>query len=365
MKKLILASAIAAISATAAQAAPTVYGKAFVTIDYVDVDFDGISYQLNPLTNTLVTVNEDLDESTTQINSNGSKVGFRGAEALTGSTDAIYQLEYGLAIDGESRELKARDTYLGLENDTFGQVRVGRNTSTIDYVNNVTVTKGYWDNLGNNKIDEEKKNVQALNMQDSGRINNSIVWISPEYQSFQLALMYGADEDFGSSDDGFGAALTFDQGTGFTAGIAYDDDLGIDGGGDMLRGTVTFDVSTVSNMPLTLGALYQKTDFDLTSEDEKGFIISAELGLDNFAKPASIYAQYNNTSDLNGLKDADSDQFVVGGKYMYRDNIIAHGYVGYNKADDARTIGGTLPDTDLVVADTKVFNVGAGLEYKF
>ena len=38
MKKLLLATAIAALSVSAAQAAPTIYGKAFVTMDYVNTD---------------------------------------------------------------------------------------------------------------------------------------------------------------------------------------------------------------------------------------------------------------------------------------------------------------------------------------
>ncbi|MGP4951434.1 porin, partial [Psychrobacter sp. T6-1] len=35
MKKLLLATAVAALSVSAAQAAPTVYGKIFITTDYV------------------------------------------------------------------------------------------------------------------------------------------------------------------------------------------------------------------------------------------------------------------------------------------------------------------------------------------
>ena len=40
MKKIALASAIALASITAAHAAPTVYGKAFLTLDYVSTDYD-------------------------------------------------------------------------------------------------------------------------------------------------------------------------------------------------------------------------------------------------------------------------------------------------------------------------------------
>ena len=77
------------------------------------------------------------------------------------------------------------------------------------------------------------------------------------------------------------------------------------------------------------------------------------MGLTNFAKPATIYAQYNNTSDLDGVNGWDSDQIVVGGKYYYQKNMIAHAYVGQNDADFGNN------------GDGKVFAVGGGLEYKF
>lgn len=40
MNKLFLASVIAVTFTVPAQAAPTIYGKAFVTTDYVDIDSD-------------------------------------------------------------------------------------------------------------------------------------------------------------------------------------------------------------------------------------------------------------------------------------------------------------------------------------
>jgi len=329
MKKLLLATAIAALSVSAAQAAPTIYGKAFVTMDYVNVD-DG---------------NEDSDS--VQINSNSSRIGFKGSEAMTANTDVIYQLEYGIDIDADdSRTFASRDTYLGFANKDFGQFRFGRNQSTTDYVNNVLVSDAYFDNLGNF-------------MADSGRVDNSVVWLAPKYQGLplQIAAMYAADESFVGEDEeenrdnGFGVSAMFDQGTGFTAGLAYDKDVNI--AGDIIRGSATVDLGKYMAAPVTLGALYQVADYDNTSEDEKGLLVSAALGLSNFAKPASIYAQYNNTSDRGGVENADADQIVVGGRYFYKENMIAHAYVGANTIEE--------PGFD----DRDEFAIGGGLEYLF
>ncbi|WP_426222434.1 porin [Psychrobacter sp. DWR1-2-3] len=383
MKKLLLATAIAALSVSAAQAAPTVYGKAFVTADYVDVDAD-----LSVVETGSPDIRLNGSEDTVQVNSNSSRIGVKGSEAMTANTDVIYQLEYGVNIDsGAEKQFTSRDTYLGLNNKTFGQFRAGRNMSVLDYVNNVIVTHAYWDNLGAGSaadvltaIDDENEQdlVDALttgfNMTDSSRQDNSIVWIAPKYNGVpvELALQYSADERLGESDHGFGASLLFDQGTGFTAGLAYTKDMdtriSYDDetiGGNIIRGTATVDLGKYIAAPVTLGALYQVADYDYEdAKKEKGLVVSAEMGLTNFARPASIYAQYNKTDNLSGVNNFDSDQIVVGGKYMFKDNLIAHAYVGQNSADYAYSeVVGSYSYKER--ADVDNFALGGGLEYLF
>ena len=382
MKKLLLATAIAALSVSAAQAAPTIYGKALVTADYVNIDGD---YRYSESTG--YTESGNADENTVEINSTGSKLGFKGSEAMSANTDVIYQLEYGLKVDGDDKTFKSRDTYLGFANKDFGQFRFGRNTSVLDYVNNVAVTQGYWDNLGNNTLDFNEDEledlndlnvVKALNMVSDERQDNSVVWIAPKYNGIpvELALQYSADERFIDSNSGYGASLMFDQGTGFTAGIAYTKDMDantkwtlfdeeLSYGGDVIRGTATIDLNKYMAAPVTLGALYQVADYDIDgAEKEKGLVISGEMGLTNFAKPASVYLQYNKTDNLAGIDNFDSDQIVLGGKYMYKDNMIAHAYIGQNSADVSATfVDGTYSErADL---DFDVFALGGGLEYLF
>ena len=359
MKKLLLATAIAALSVSAANAAPTLYGKAFVTADYVNAEFDGTSGNTR----------YNDDSNSVQVNSHASRLGFKGSEAMTANTDVIYQLEYGIDIDGGgAKTFKNRDTYLGLANKDYGQFRFGRNTSVLDYVNNATVTQGFWDNLGTNKL-EDDKNLEALNMVSDVRQDNSIVWIAPKYNNLPLALalQYSADESFVSDSDdrdsGYGASLMFDQGTGFTAGVAYTKDMDISG--DIIRGTATVDLGKYMAAPVTLGALYQVADFNGEDKKEKGLVVSGELGLTNFARPASVYLQYNKTDNLGGIDNVDSDQIVLGGKYKFKDNMIAHAYIGQNSADGA-SYGRNVDKVKTTYrGDVDVFAVGGGLEYLF
>ena len=351
MKKLLLATAIAALSVSAANAAPTIYGKAFVGMDYVNVDNEITTGSTAGVT----------DDDSVQINSYSSRLGFKGAEALSANTDVIYQYEMGISIDGETKGFSSRDTYLGLKNDKYGEFRFGRNTSVLDYVNNViTSGSGYWDNLGSNRLES---NETGINMTDSARRDNSVVWKAPKYNGLPLdvALMYKANESIddlpSDTDAGFAAAAMYDAGAGITFGVAYDNDVNLDG--DLIRGTATVDMSKFIAYPVTVGALYQVADFDDSNlmgargdEKEKGMVLSAKMGLNNFAKPAAVYIQYNNTSDVLGVDGFDSDQIVVGGEYQLRSNMIAHAYVGQNSAD-------------LTGNDYDLFAAGGGLEYKF
>ncbi|WP_415195913.1 porin [Psychrobacter glaciei] len=317
------------------------------------------------------------------MDSHSSRLGFRDSEAITANTDVIYQLEYGVEIDSSGEDnigFKSRDTYLGLVNKDFGEFRFGRNYSVVDYVNNVTITEGYWDNLGSSSLDDNDSFSDALTLTDGDRINNSIVWIAPKYNDLplNLVLQYGADETFLSdssdSKSGFGASLMFDRGTGFSAGVAYDKDMTISG--DIIRGSASVDLGKYTSHPVIIGALYQEADYDgsniFNSATEKGLILSAELGLTNFTRPATVYLQYDKTDNLGGLDNNNSNQLVLGGKYMFKEHIIAHAYAGYNSADleNGLVILNELEsnnEAELVAAhgSADVLAIGGGIEYLF
>lgn len=388
MKKPFLILATFVLYPSIVQAAPEVYGGAFVTADYVTKEE---SFKDDSVGNA-----EDIDDSAFEINSHVSYIGFRGTNALFDATDLTYQLEYGLRIDGEVDTLESRDTYLGILDQRFGEFRFGRNSSVIGYVNNVTVTRGYWDNLGATQL-ESSEELAALNMLDEARLNNSILWIVPKYDDLplQLTLQYANGEEDEDSNAGFGTSIMFDQSLGFTAGITYSKDMDVDGqikrlndmdvsgatainrltyGGDVVRLTTTTDLSKYTSYPLKLGILYQQTNYDyVDSAKEKGIVVSADMRLNNFARPASIYLQYNQTDNLNGANDSKSDQIVIGTTYSFADNMIAHAYAGQSSANYVRA--GTFKNVEnsdnideivtRVKSDIDILAIGAGLQYLF
>ncbi|QQU06304.1 porin [Moraxella osloensis] len=361
MKKIALASAIALASITAAHAAPTVYGKAFLTLDYVSTDYDASNKK---------------DEDTFKLNSNASRIGFKGDDDLTDTTKLIYQLEYQINPDDDSQQFKSRNTYVGLAHNTLGTVLAGRHDTPLK--------------LAQNKVDVF--NSTLLDMKNAGvsgenRSNNTLAYQSPVIVGMPVSFMAAtalsetdADgnilvspasgtkpavyRDRKVKDNGYSALLAYDKNGVYLAG-AYDKDMGannvntgvIDNTWRLVAGLDMGKMNMVSG--LTLGALYQQSQYydnysivnnnrvNKASEDEKSWLISGKYKVG--ATPWAVKAQYVNTTDEKGVKDNDVNEIAVGGEYAFNKATTGHIYAGQISRDNNKD--------DLIV--------GTGIEYKF
>ena len=314
MKKLLLATAVAALSVSAAHAAPTVYGKAFLTADYYDFD----------------------DESTTQLNSTGSRIGFKGAEALTANTDLVYQLEYGIDIDEDSQQFKARDTYLGLSNKQYGTFVAGRLTTIDDQIQYANQASGGV--LGGDNV---------LASFTAPRANNAFAYFSPNYNGMTFMAMYGldSDQDLNSlaDHDQYGVGVKYEPANQpFKVGATYI------GAGDALN-TARVNGTYNLNSALTVGGQYQWTDFD-QEENENAYMLSAAY---KTATPWTVYGQADMVSNVLGFNDSDAERYILGGKYAFNANTTGHVYGAYLNED--------LANDESVDG----FGIGTGIEYKF
>lgn len=336
MKKLLLASAVAALSITAAQAAPTVYGKAFLTLDVADGDD-----------------NSAFKDSRTQLNSNSSRIGLKGSEALTQNTDLVYQLEYRVDIDSNAaRNWESRDTYLGLANKQYGTLVAGRLTAIDDYVNYANVTVGGV--VGGDKV---------LASFDAPRANNSFAYFSPERNGLQFMGMYVLDEDKTKLSETLVAA-------GGAAARLANDSLGRDAFGVGAKYEPTnapykvgasyiqagdFKAARLSGAyaaspALTLGGLYQNTDYD-NDDNENAFTVSANYKVAQ--TPWTAYGQLDFVDNLGGAKDAEAQRLAVGGKYAFNKATTGHVYGAYLRSEDASS------------EKADAYGIGGGIEYKF
>ncbi|WP_019520213.1 porin [Faucicola boevrei] len=323
MKKLLLATAVAALSVSA-QAAPQVYGKAFLTLDYVE-------------------------DARTQLNSNSSRIGIKGSENLTANTDLVYQLEYGVDVDAgdnwvdsgnnthekrKTDQFYSRDTYLGLSNKQYGTLVAGRLTTIDDQVNYVTVAEGLYDNSFGGAS------------WDGPRANNAMAYFSPDYNGVQFLGMYALDEDNKTDSverDAFGVGVKYEP-----AGQAYRGGATYIQAGDFKTARVSgqYDV----NQAVTVGGLYQNTDTGAVNAKKENIV--ALSGQYKTGTPWLAYGEAHLIQNMGGVDGVDSTQFVVGGKYNFNQATTGHVYVGHQNVDS----NGTEKDG---------FGVGAGLEYNF
>ena len=310
----------AALSVSAAHAAPTVYGKALVTVDYSDFD----------------------DESTTKLNSTTSRIGFKGAEALTANTDLVYQLEYGVEIDSDNggavkgksqNQFYSRDTYLGLSNKQYGTLVAGRLSAIDDNINYVSQTVGQYDGFNAASWDGE-------------RVNNAMAYFSPAYNGLQFMGMYAVEEDNASDlatdAEAFGVGVKYEPANQpFRAGATYIKS----GDFNTTRLSGAYDL----NNQIGLGALYQISDLD-TSDKENLAAVSATY---KTATPWTAYAQAEMTSNVGGVDGDDAQRLVLGGKYAFKANATGHVYAGYSNLEQEGE------------DDKDGFGIGTGIEYKF
>lgn len=363
MKKLVLATAVAALSVTAAQAAPTVYGKVFLTLDLKDGDTDVTT--VNHTTGVSTTTSSDWsdwssEETRSQLNSNSSRIGIRGSEALTANTDVVYQLEYRVDVDAkDGRNFESRDTYLGLSNKQYGTLLAGRLSAIDGRVDYANVTEGGV--MGGDNV---------LASFDSPRANNTFAYVAPTYNDVTVSAMYVMDEftgkefdangkrlDNDSTDtlgrDAFGLAAQYEPAAPYRAGVSYIQ------AGDAIKAvrlSGAYDLSPT----YTIGALYQNTDRDDTDDNENAFTLSVSHKVAQ--TPWTTYGQVDLVDNLKGAKDSEAQRVVIGGKYAYNRATTGHIYGAYlNK--EVSEVNSTANKT--TKTETSGFGIGAGLEYKF
>lgn len=203
MNRKLLALAVTAAMAApmAAQAAPTVYGQLNMSVDMVDWD-----------------AGDAGDDREVQVNSNSSRLGVKGEEALGNGYSAVYKAEWEVAgdITGES-DLTGRDRYLGLKGN-WGTVKLGA------YDSPLKTSQGMVDQFNDMTYTDMGAYVTGEN-----RLNNVIGYESPKIAdaiTVNVALQSGENTDDGD-DDGVSLSVVFEQG-GLYLAAALDNDI-VDG----------------------------------------------------------------------------------------------------------------------------------------
>jgi GBP family porin len=187
MKKSLIALAVlgAMSGAASAQSSVTLYGIVDIGLQWVKT---GVQ------TGTVGGLPVFSQENGFQINSgyqSGSRLGFRGSEALGGGWNAVFTLEAGYNADtgtsGQGGRLFGRQAWAGLQNAGFGTFALGRiatpssGTGAFDLFGNVDPFQTGW---GLNGLQS------TFIPSNSLREDNSIIWASPSWAGFKAAVQY-------------------------------------------------------------------------------------------------------------------------------------------------------------------------------
>jgi predicted porin len=176
MKKVVLAMAAAVISAPAfSQNSVTLYGVIDEGFDYTNNVGGSKVYE--------------LQSGYVQ----GSRWGLKGSEDLGGGLKAVFQLENGFNVNngklGQGGLEFGRQAYVGLTDDKYGSVTLGRQyDSLVDYLAQTTANGNWAGYLFAHPYDND-------NTDNTFRVNNTVKYTSPTFAGLQFGGTYSFSND--------------------------------------------------------------------------------------------------------------------------------------------------------------------------
>nr|VFJ62264.1 MAG: Outer membrane protein (porin) [Candidatus Kentron sp. FW] len=216
MQKKLLSMAIAGALALPGAAVAElknvdIYGKFHASWDFVDNE----------------SVGDDFDDNTGVFRN--SRLGFKGSEKLSDGVKAIWQIETGLHTHGNDK-LAMRNTYIGLDNDTWGTIVYGKHdspyktaTAKLDIFSD---TIADYNNIIGAHITGSATGTFSSNFNE--RIPQLVMYTTPTYGGFKARVAresWQQDENqttTGNEDtEGWSAMGVYDKGP-FFASLAYE-----------------------------------------------------------------------------------------------------------------------------------------------
>ena len=364
MKKLLLAAVVATMGMSAAQAAPTLYGKVNVSVDSYD----------------------DGKDDKTEVNSNASRIGVKGEEKLTDQLAAIYQAEWEIDVDGGDDVFKKRNIFAGLKWENLGTLKAGiMDTPFKD------AAGGYRDVFN----DYAHADIKEM-MYGEERVENVIgIETDPKLMGGVVFALQAQQGESTTETTKYTDGARDSIGDGISTSISYaNKDLGFEGviagnfksigdfaavgisnaPADAIRVGGSFDLGKIGATGLYLGAMWQTAEIsdytnleafsvtpayagDYNKVEENAWLISASYKLAN--TPWTFKAQYQQADTdyavLGGASgDSSVDQWGIGADYKLNSQTKLFANAVQREWDNSPKKGN---------ADESVY--GLGMEIKF
>ena len=364
MNKLLLAAVVATMGMSAAQAAPTLYGKVNVSVDSYD----------------------DGKDDKTEVNSNASRIGVKGEEKLTDQLAAIYQAEWEIDVDGGDDVFKKRNIFAGLKWENLGTLKAGiMDTPFKD------AAGGYRDVFN----DYAHADIKEM-MYGEERVENVIgIETDPKLMGGVVFALQAQQGESTTETTKYTDGARDSIGDGISTSISYaNKDLGFEGviagnfksigdfaavgisnaPADAIRVGGSFDLGKIGATGLYLGAMWQTAEIsdytnleafsvtpayagDYNKVEEDAWLISATYKLAN--TPWTFKAQYQQADTdyavLGGASgDSSVDQWGIGADYKLNSQTKLFANAIQREWDNSPKKGN---------ADESVY--GLGMEIKF
>lgn len=186
---------ISALFCSNALANISVYGRAHVSVDQLD----------------------NGEETTLNIGSNSSRIGFRASHDIEPGLKVLVQIENTIRLDEGSGNWASRDSFVGLQG-AFGLVRVGFFDTPLKIVRSRT-------DLFSEKVGDSRNIVRGGDVNLDRRFRNGLHYRSPVYNNLTLDIHYSTNDATGSTssndNDAISSAVSY-QAKGLLLMLAYE-----------------------------------------------------------------------------------------------------------------------------------------------
>lgn len=307
--------------------------------------------------------------STTKIDSNGSYIGLKGAENLSGDTSAVWQFEQGVRFDGDKAQGSftdnMRDTFIGLSSNSLGTVKLGKNTTP--YHNVGGELDVFKDQLGSSKATFGRFNQ---------RLPNSIVYQTPVWGGFSASAGYGSGEltkfagEKAVKSDVYSTGLNYNWNGKLNTGIGYERHNAVNGEKDKFYG-IKASGSWLFDNNAMIGTGYERVTYDAKHDfgvktKQDSVTVTGLYPVGNF----DIKGNYGRLFDFKGEKKTGANFYNAGVDYRlskrtklgtYYSYIDNDKYASYNFYNNPLTVDGE----SAVSSGKNVSSFGANISHKF
>lgn len=349
MKKKLIALVVgaAAVAPALAVADVTVYGRAHISVDYLD---DGADY------------------SETNLSSNSSRLGFKGSHDINPSMTAFFQIEQQINFTtGNSSggsDFATRDTFVGLKGDNWGAIQAGRFDSPFKKARGPA-------NLFGDQVGDMRNLTRTGNARFDERFDNTVQYTTPNFGGFNAVLAYSmyegqsAEQDHDS--DALSMALNYGNGP-FTASLAYEqmeEDVGR-GERDALRAAAAYSLTDAFKVV----GFYQTSDYDGSDDpavvdfnSNNVYGLGGEYKLTDATALKAMWMTLDSDAD-----NADADMWVVGVEHKLDKAVRVYANYAMLDNDNGRSLtpwGQARTANPSGAAGEEAAGFSVGLRYDF